>query len=49
MTRDEELLALIRWAYELTERALFLKGHAARQALVRAASEINQRFKAVAR
>ena len=47
MTNDE-LLALIRWAHELTERALFLKGHAARQAMVKACCEINARFKSVA-
>jgi len=46
---ETELLALIRWAYELTERALFLKGHEARKALVQAACEINHKFKVVVR
>jgi hypothetical protein len=45
---NADLLALIRWAYGLTERALFLKGHAARQAMAKACSEINHRFKEVA-
>lgn len=49
MSREDQLLALIRWAYDLTEKALWLKGHAARTALVKAASDINNRFKEVAR
>jgi len=43
--KESQFLELIRWAYQLTEAALFLKGHAARQAMVRACSEINHRFK----
>jgi len=46
MTREEELLALIRWAYEITEEALFLRGRESRDALVKASADINQKFKA---
>lgn len=49
MTREQQLDALVRWAYELTEKALWLKGHAARVALVKAAADINNRFKEFAR
>lgn len=45
MANAERLLAEIQWAYELLERAAWLKGHAARAALLHAASQINQRFK----
>jgi len=46
---EAELKALIKWAYEMTEQALWLKGHAARKAMVKACAEINQKFKDVAR
>lgn len=49
VSRESQLHALVRWAYELTERALWLKGHAARVALIKAAADINNRFKEFAR
>jgi hypothetical protein len=41
----EELLAMIKWAHEATEKALWLKGHAARQEMARVCSNINLHFK----